>query len=165
MWNCYLIYLFGFLLTVGHTKAVFAQTQAAAVTIPSYALTAEEDLTPLLEEIGDAEVVLLGEATHGTSELYTWRAAITRRLISEKGFTLLAAESEWADSRTLDKYLGGPRQDTAQAISVLTQFNTWPPGRGGTRSCCHGCVVERLQSAVVTARESTFYWAGSILRS
>lgn len=49
--------------------------------IPNYPLRSEKDLDILMEQIGDARVVLLGEATHGTSEFYTWRAAITKRLI------------------------------------------------------------------------------------
>src|SRR4051812_7344778 len=48
------------------------------------------DLDPLIARIGDARLVLLGEASHGTSEYYTWRAEITRRLIVEKGFQFLA---------------------------------------------------------------------------
>ena len=47
----------------------------------------DADLDPLLERIGDARFVLLGEASHGTAEYYAWRAAISRRLIAEKGFS------------------------------------------------------------------------------
>jgi erythromycin esterase-like protein len=45
-----------------------------------------DDLNPLMEYIGNAKYVLLGEASHGTHEYYTWRAKITQRLIQEKGF-------------------------------------------------------------------------------
>ena len=52
------------------------------------------DLDPLLDRIGDARVVLLGEASHGTHEYYVWRAALTRRLIEEKGFGFVAVEGD-----------------------------------------------------------------------
>ena len=52
----------------------------------TFPLRNSTDLDPLLERIGDAHCVLLGEATHGTHEYYTWRTAITKRLIDEKGF-------------------------------------------------------------------------------
>jgi len=57
----------------------------------------DADLDPLLERIGDARVVLLGEATHGTSEFYRMRARITRELVQRKGFGIVAVE---ADGRT-----------------------------------------------------------------
>ena len=56
------------------------------------------DFGKLLELIGDARFVLLGEATHGSHEFYSERAAITRRLIAEKDFSILAIEADWPDS-------------------------------------------------------------------
>jgi erythromycin esterase-like protein len=56
------------------------------------------DYDGLLKLIGNARFVLLGEATHGTHELYFERAAITKRLIAEKGFSVLAIEADWPDS-------------------------------------------------------------------
>src|SRR5215218_3039012 len=55
------------------------------------------DLDPLLERIGDARLVLLGEASHGTHEYYAWRAALTRRLIEERGFSFVGVEGDWPD--------------------------------------------------------------------
>jgi erythromycin esterase-like protein len=57
----------------------------------------KKDLDALLEHIGDARYVLLGEASHGTYEFYTWRAEITKRLIAEKGFSFIAVEGDWPD--------------------------------------------------------------------
>jgi len=59
---------------------------------------ATHDCDPLLELIGDARLVLLGEATHGTHEFYHERAQITKRLILEKGFTGIAVEADWPDA-------------------------------------------------------------------
>ncbi|MCJ7759212.1 MAG: hypothetical protein MUP24_13820, partial [Gillisia sp.] len=55
------------------------------------------DLDPLMDRIGDSKYVLLGEASHGTHEYYTWRAKISKRLIKEKGFSFIAVEGDWPD--------------------------------------------------------------------
>src|SRR6266446_2989373 len=68
---------------------------SSAETIPYYPLESESDLDMLIKEIGDARVVLLGESTHGTHEYYAWRAAITKKLIEEKGFDFMAVEGDW----------------------------------------------------------------------
>jgi protein-L-isoaspartate(D-aspartate) O-methyltransferase len=63
------------------------------------------DLAPLLHRIGDAKVVLLGEATHGTSEFYRMRERISQELISQKGFTFVAIEGDWPDAARIDHYV------------------------------------------------------------
>src|SRR5262245_57769731 len=63
------------------------------------------DLDPLLDRIGDASLVLLGEASHGTHEFYRTRAEITRRLIEDKGFTAVAAEADWPDAWRVDGFV------------------------------------------------------------
>ena len=60
-------------------------------------LASPADLDPLMDRIGDARYVLLGEASHGTHEYYTWRTQITKRLIAEKGFSFIAVEGDWPD--------------------------------------------------------------------
>ncbi|GAB3540009.1 hypothetical protein GCM10027443_37310 [Pontibacter brevis] len=89
-------------------------------------LQSEADLDVLLNEIGDDQVVLLGEASHGTSEFYTWRAEISRRLIEEKGFKIIAVESDWADAYDLNNYIRG-NSNAATAEEALVQgFDRWP---------------------------------------
>jgi protein-L-isoaspartate(D-aspartate) O-methyltransferase len=63
------------------------------------------DLAPLLHRIGDAKVVLLGEATHGTSEFYRMRERISQELIAQKGFTFVAIEGDWPDAARIDHYV------------------------------------------------------------
>src|SRR4051812_20234206 len=63
------------------------------------------DLDPLMERIGDARVVMLGEASHGTHEYYTWRSHITKRLITEKGFNFVAVEGDWPDCYRLNRFI------------------------------------------------------------
>ena len=63
------------------------------------------DLNPLLERIGSARVVLLGEASHGTSQFYCMRARISRELIERKGFSFIAIEGDWPDAARIDHYV------------------------------------------------------------
>jgi erythromycin esterase-like protein/predicted phosphoribosyltransferase len=81
----------------------------------------------LLEGIGDARVVLLGEATHGTHEFYRERAFITRRLIVEKGFTAVAVEGDWPDAYAINRYVrgGGSEHDAIEALAGFARFPTW----------------------------------------
>lgn len=68
---------------------------------------ASANLDGLLERIGDARVVLLGEATHGSHEFYEMRARITRELIVKKGFSIIAVEADWPDASRVDHYVRG----------------------------------------------------------
>ena len=79
----------------------------------------------LMDGIGDARVVLLGEATHGTHEFYRERAFITRRLITEKGFAAVAVEADWPDAYRIDRYLRG-RGDDEEAVQALAGFGRFP---------------------------------------
>jgi erythromycin esterase-like protein len=63
------------------------------------------DLDPLMERIGDAHYVLLGEASHGTHEYYTWRTAISKRLIEEKDFNFIAVEGDWPDCYKVNRFV------------------------------------------------------------
>lgn len=102
------------------------ETEAA---IPASAITALEspqDLDRLLNEIGDSHYVLLGEASHGTAEYYTWRAEITKRLVKEKGFTIVAVEGDWPDLYKLNKYVKGSAEQGTSARQVLQQLDRWP---------------------------------------
>lgn len=84
------------------------------------------DLDPLMELIGDSKYVLLGEASHGTHEYYTWRSAITRRLIAEKNFSFIAVEGDWPDCYRLNRYIKGYPHTGFDAREVLQDFNRWP---------------------------------------
>jgi erythromycin esterase-like protein len=88
-------------------------------------LESDADLDPLLELVGDARIVLLGEASHGTHEFYTWRDRISRRLITEKGFGFIAVEGDWPDCYTVNRYAKG-WDDGGSARDVLHAFSRWP---------------------------------------
>jgi erythromycin esterase-like protein len=100
-----------------------ADLRAIAVPIRG----APTDYDALLEHIGEKRFVLLGEATHGTHEFYRTRAAITKRLIAEKGFHAVAIEGDWPDSYRVHRFVRGSSDDAgaADALSGFLRFPTW----------------------------------------
>ena len=92
----------------------------------SSALSDTSDLDPLLQRIGDARIVMLGEASHGTHEYYTWRSLITKRLISEKKFNFIAVEGDWPDCYRLNRYIKNQAEADQTARQVLHAFTRWP---------------------------------------
>jgi erythromycin esterase-like protein len=100
----------------------------AALRAAAHPLTGEpDDFTPLLERIGDARCVLLGEASHGTHEFYRIRAEITKRLILEKGFRAVAVEADWPDAYRVNRYVRGRPGDgeASEALSGFLRFPQW----------------------------------------
>jgi erythromycin esterase-like protein len=79
----------------------------------------------LLQIIGSARFALLGEASHGTREFYQERADLTRRLITDKGFTAVAVEADWPDAWRVNRYVRG-LSDDADADAALSGFERFP---------------------------------------
>jgi len=98
-------------------------------TLRDVAIPVERYAVPerLIEAIGDAKVVMLGEASHGTSEFYAMRAAITQKLISEQGFCAVALEADWPDVHRVARYVAGDGNDpNAEAALIdFQRFPTW----------------------------------------
>src|SRR5438105_4682178 len=84
----------------------------------------QEAFGTAFDRFADARIVLLGEATHGTSEFYQARAAITRRLIEHHGFTIVAVEADWPDAAHIDRYVRH-RGRAAGAAPAFRRFPTW----------------------------------------
>ena len=82
------------------------------------------DLCPLIDRIGDARVVLLGEATHGTSEFYRMRECISRELILQKGFRFIAIEGDWPDAARIDHYVRHSEVPPTE-WTAFARFPTW----------------------------------------
>ncbi len=79
----------------------------------------------LIERIGDARVVLLGEATHGTSEFYRMRAHISKALIDRAGFDFVAVEADWPDAARVDTFVLGDRPRSKVDFTPFARFPTW----------------------------------------
>ncbi len=111
-------------------------------------LTSSKDLDPLINKIGTSRYVLLGEASHGTHEYYTWRTAISKRLIQEKDFTFIAVEGDWPDCYKINQYVKGYSNAGSSALEVLKELKVGPHGCGPTGRLLHswnGCVSSTRQ--------------------
>ena len=82
------------------------------------------DLGPILERVGDARVVLIGEATHGTAEFYRMREQITRALITKKQFSFVAIEGDWPDAARIDRYVRHFEYQPSE-WTAFARFPTW----------------------------------------
>ena len=105
-------------------------TDAALDAIRSQAIPVTggaSDYDALLDLVGNARFVLLGEATHGTHEFYAERARITQRLIEEKGFSAVAVEADWPDAYRVNRYVRGEGHDGdgRAALSGFERFPAW----------------------------------------
>ena len=84
-----------------------------------------QPLTALLDRIGGARLVLLGEATHGTREFYRLRARITRELVARRGFDFVAVEADWPDAARIDAYVFGDAPRSKVSFTPFARFPTW----------------------------------------
>lgn len=112
----------------GRSSGENGKTEALAAELRRQArpLATASDLDPLLDRIGDARYVLLGEASHGTSEYYSWRAELSKRLIREKGFSFIAVEGDWPDCYRVNRYVKHYADSGVNATDVLHAFERWP---------------------------------------
>ncbi len=108
---------------VGAIGAIGAFLRDASLPV----LGATHDYDRLLALIGDARVVCLGEASHGTHEFYRERARITRRLIEEREFTAVAVEADWPDAWRVNRFVQGVSDDTTahEALDSFERFPRW----------------------------------------
>jgi erythromycin esterase-like protein len=86
-----------------------------------------DDYDSLLDLVGDARFVLIGEASHGTHEFYRERAQITKRLIFQRGFNAVAVEADWPDAYRINRFVHGVSEDvdTVEALSGFKRFPQW----------------------------------------
>jgi erythromycin esterase-like protein len=102
------------------SKANLVQSiQNHAVRFDTY-----DDLDAIVKAAANKQYVMLGEASHGTSEFYTIRAELSKRLIAEHGFSFIAVEGDWPSCFTVNQYIKGYSQCDAQ--TALRDFDRWP---------------------------------------
>jgi erythromycin esterase-like protein len=90
-------------------------------------LTGIEDTRAVVDFIGDADIALLGEASHGTHEFYASRANITQQLILQSGFGAVVVEADWPDAYRINRYVRHESRDASavQALDDFKRFPTW----------------------------------------
>ncbi len=101
-------------------------TEQARIREAALPLTGPGALDPLLDRIGDARYVLLGEASHGTADYYRLRDVLTRRLIEEKGFSFVAVEGDWSDCHAVHCSVVAAPGAPEDPGEVLAGFGRWP---------------------------------------
>ena len=115
-------------MTTGHATARTDGAAIAAIRSGALALTGDRhDYDALLDLVGGARVVMLGEASHGTHEFYRERARITQRLIRELGFSAVAIEGDWPDAARVNSYVRGQGsdRDAEESLRGFRRFPTW----------------------------------------
>lgn len=110
----------------------------------------------LADRVAGAEVVLIGEATHGTSEFYRARAALTRRLVEAHGFTVVAAEADWPDAARIDRHVRGRGDGPAAGEPAFARFPTWM-WRNAEVAAFVGWLRDRNAAVADPARRAGFY--------
>lgn len=106
---------------------------AGTLTLPQRIARAAEPFSSIedaaldqfLQRVGDAWVVCLGEASHGTDEFYAMRARLTRALIREKGFNIVAVEADWPDAASIDRTVRDTDVSVPESASPFARFPTW----------------------------------------
>src|SRR5437762_12934821 len=103
------------------------ENAAAVVRTAARSITSDAAYDPLVEMAGQAQCVLIGEASHGTHEFYETRAELTKRLIKEKGFRAVALEADWPDSFRVHRFVTGRGEDNnpSDALSDFRRFPAW----------------------------------------
>ncbi|MCW2946343.1 MAG: Erythromycin esterase [Actinoallomurus sp.] len=116
------------------------------------------DLDPLINRIGDARCVLVGEASHGTHEYYAWRAALTRRLITERGFSFVGVEGDWPDCWEVNRCVTLADGAPEDPRDVLVRFRRWPTWMWANIEVVNFCQWLRGHNAAVSPeRRAGFY--------
>jgi len=103
-----------------------ATSDSTLIQTNSHPLNNKDDLQTLLDQIGNSRIVLLGEASHGTSEFYYWRAEISKYLIQQKDFKLIAVEGDWSEAFRVNQFIKGNEKDSSDIIGLFKKFNRWP---------------------------------------
>jgi erythromycin esterase len=105
-----------------------AQDARAAAEAGSLARPLEDvgDLDELVGRIRQARFVCVGEASHGTSDYYRWRALLSRRLIQDHGFTWVGVEGDWPDCWRINRWVRGEADQELDAVGILGRFERWP---------------------------------------
>lgn len=105
-----------------------------------------KDLAPLIQELSQSKIVMLGESSHGTHEFYEWRRLISEWLIKKHGFNFIAVEGDWPACWEVNQFVRG--KQGKHSPHVLKAFNRWPTWMWGNQE------IARLADWMRTHNES-----------
>jgi len=119
-----------------------------------------EDLTSLINKAGDKQVVMLGEASYGTHEYYTWWTAISKRLIEGHQFSFIAVEGDWPDCYKINRYVKGYKDAGNDIYDILKTFerlaNVDVGELGNSRI---SRMAARIQQRTKPGKQNWFLWS------
>jgi erythromycin esterase-like protein len=124
--------------------------EVAALAAP---LADAGDFDVLLDRVGDARVVMIGEASHGTHEFYRWRELLTRRLVAERGFSFVAVEGDWPDCERVDRAVRCSPDAPADPRGALAAFERWPTWMWANEEVADFCRWLRARNSGLDPRE------------
>lgn len=112
---------------MSETQTAPAAGEVAAIARAARRIAGPRDYDRIVERAGAAQVVLIGEATHGTEEFYAIRAELTRQLVEDKGFRLVVIEADWPDALHAHRYASGqaPQDGPVEALAEFRRFPAW----------------------------------------
>ena len=108
------------------TTANFDKEATDVLIQKSQIIHHRQDLQHLINKISTCKIVMLGEATHGTHEFYTWRSYISQKLITDHHFNFIAVEGDWPDCYQINRFIKGKEKKGNNATDILTNFDRWP---------------------------------------
>jgi erythromycin esterase-like protein len=152
------------------SQSALQEVPASSVREAAQAVRELRDYDGLIARASQAQLVLIGEASHGTHEFYATRGELTRRLIADEGFRAVVVEADWPDSFRVHRYVAGRSQDAGapEALGGFRRFPTWmwrnrvvcdfvdwlrhwnqerPPGRG-SRAGFYGMDLYSLNASI-----------------
>jgi erythromycin esterase-like protein len=116
-----------------------------------------DELQPLIDRIKQAKIVLIGEATHGTSEYYRWRSAITQKLIQDHHFDFVAVEGDWPECFHINDFVKSDPASSPSADETLKQFRRWPTWMWANQEVEEFIVWQQQYNATHTDHTAGFY--------
>ena len=131
---------------------------ATAISERASSLHTPAELDPLLDMIGDSRYVLVGEASHGTSDFYRWRAELSKRLIAERGFSFVAVEGDWPDCYEVNRFVKAYADSGGSAFEVLHEFDRWPTWMWANRDVVDFVTWLRDHNARLPAERQTGFY-------
>lgn len=135
-----------------------AAAEVAQIRALAHPLADAGDLDALLNQAAGARYVCLGEASHGTGEYYRWRAAISRRLIQEHGFTWIGVEGDWPDCWRLNRWVRGQEDRDLDASQLLAGFERWPTWMWSNQEVAEFLTWLRTWNLALPDRERTGFY-------
>jgi erythromycin esterase len=112
-------------MKIPHHRLSYSDPAAEILSLAN-PLAVADDLLPLAGQIGDNRLVCIGEASHGTSEFYRWRAELSRRLITDHDFSWIGVEGDWPDCWRINRWVRGQDRQDLDVYEVLAHFDRWP---------------------------------------